>query len=69
MCFKLKEGITNTCSCKFAHLCKRSHKLQAARANMEINLKPAAADINMTLLGSKNTVINRYFNAQEGNNI
>jgi hypothetical protein len=70
MCVTLTESVSKKCSCKFAHLCRGSRKLETLQKKLEIDLNLQAASGKAKLPFVFNYAeVNKHIHAEEGNHI
>jgi hypothetical protein len=63
MCQKLNDGVTKTCACKFAQLCKARHKSEILleKLRTDLNKQPAFDTITPPLKFTQRGVNNQSF--------
>ena len=70
MCSKSNKGVTKNCSCKFAHLCKRSRKIETIQGHLNDTFQSGSAINNLALpLIADHGKLNNFMYAKEGDHI
>ena len=68
MCSKLTDGATKSCSCKCSNLCKRGRQIEQFQGNLqELFSKASTINNSMLPLVANYGILNKSFNAKEGN--